>query len=194
MTDGGGRDVGGWRATSAQGLVLARWVAAEVAAQRVDGFAWVAWVLGVLGLVAMGLSLPIDPGWPLIALGALLVLSAVAVRLALALGVAVLRRLALPRRARHLRADAAAARGRLRDVLVDSGIPVSLGHAVGFVWALVRGHRPHARVAGELGGLTGRLLDAAEVARLRARLAEAAGGPAAAPDARRDGSPDEAPR
>ena len=187
-------DRGGWRSTSAQGLLLARWVAGEVAAARVDGFAWLAWVLGALGLAAMGLSIPVDPGWPLIALGALLVLVAVAVRLGLLLAVVVLRRLALPRRARHLRADAAAARGRLGDVLADAGVPVSLGEALGFTWALARGRRPHARALGDLGGLTRRLLEAAEIAHLRSRLAEAAGGAPPAADAGGDGPQEGTPR
>ncbi len=190
-----GPDVGGWRTTSAQGLVLARWAAAEVAAQRVDGLAWVAWILGALGVAAMGLSLPVDPGWPLVVVGALLLASALALRLALALVAALLRRLALPRRARHLRADAAAARGRLREVLDESGIPVSLGHALGFVWARVRGRRPHAEVVGELRGLTGRLVSAAEVAHLRTRLAQAAGASAEpGDDASPDGPGDQAAR
>lgn len=182
-----GTDRGGWRSTSVQGLLLARWVAGEVAAARLDRFAWVAWALGALGLGAMALSLPVDPGWPLIALGTLLVPAAVAVRLGLLLAVVVLRRLALPRRARHLRADAAAARGRLGDVLADAGVPVSLGEALGFTWALARRRRPQARALGDLRGLTRRLLEAAEVVHLRSRLAEAAGGPRPAPDADGDG-------
>ncbi len=166
-------DGGGWWSTSVQGLVLARWVAAEVAAQRILRLAWVAWILGLVALVAVGFSLPADPGWPLVVVAVVLALVAIGFRLVLALAAAVLRRLALPRRARHLRADAAAARQRVRLELAASGVPVSLGHAAGFVWALARGRRPHARVAGDLRGLSTRLVAAAEVAHLRGRLAEA---------------------
>lgn len=182
-------DAGGWRSTSAQGLVLARWVAAEVAAQRVLGLAWVAWVVAAVALVAAGLSIPADPGWPLVALTVLLLLGAVGFRLGLAVAVFVLRRLALPRRARHLRADAVAARGRLRQELSASGVPVSLRHAAAFVWALARGRRPHARVLGDLRGLSTRLVAATEVAHLRGRLAEAV-----APTTAPDGGPEDGPR
>ncbi|MGI8937990.1 MAG: hypothetical protein ACR2JF_07240 [Iamia sp.] len=186
---GGARaDRGGWRSTSAQGLMLARWVAAEVAAQRVLGLAWVAWLLGLVALAAVALSLPVDPGWPLVGLGVVLLVVAIGFRLVLAVLAAVLRRLALPRRARHLRADAAAARVRLRQELAASGVPVSLGHAAAFVWALARGRRPHARVVGDLRGLSTRLVAAAEVAHLRARLAEAVT-PAPAPDGGPEGGP-----
>jgi hypothetical protein len=90
---------------------------------------------------------------------------------------AILRRLALPRRARHLRAESAAARARLRDAVAEAGVPVSVGAAVGFVRDLARGRRPHAGVAGNLRGLTQRLSGVAEIDRLRELLAEAASAP-----------------
>jgi len=185
-----GPDGGGWAATASQGLLIARWVAAELAAQRVEGFAFVAWIAGAVGLGCLGLSLPVDPGWPLVVLGVLLVLLAVAGRLALALAAAVLRHLALPRRARHLRGEAAAARGRLRDAMADSGVPVSLGAAVRFVVALARGRRPHAGVAGNLRALAGQLDRVPEIERLRASLAAAAPAPTwLSRGRRRDGEP-----
>jgi hypothetical protein len=146
-------------------------VAAELAAQRVEGFAVLAWVVGLVGvaLVLVGLLF-----WPLIVLGVLAVLVAVAGRLALAAGAWVLRRLALPRRARHLRAEAAAARGRLREALAATGLPVSFRAALRFVLALARGQHPHTGVAGNLRELSGRLGQVAEIDRLRVLLAEAA--------------------
>lgn len=195
-TAGQAADGGGWRSTASQGLLLARWTAAEVAAARVTGLAWVAWACAGVGLLALLLSIPADPGWPLTVLGIVLVLIGLGVRLTLALTSAILRRLGLPRRARHLRGEAVAARHRLLTVLAETGIPVSLRHAVGFVWALARGRRPHAQVASEVGGLSGRLLEAAEVARLRARLAEAVAPPPPGddpPDRGRAAGPDEHP-
>jgi len=168
---------GGWAATASQGLLLARWVAAELVAQRVEGLALVAWIVGAVGLAALGLSIPVDPGWPLIVLGVLLVLLAGTGRLLIAVVAAILRRLALPRRARHLRAESAAARARLRDAVAEAGVPVSVGAAVGFVRDLARGRRPHAGVAGNLRGLTHRLSGVAEIDRLRELLAEAAPAP-----------------
>lgn len=167
----------GWAATASQGLLLARWIAAELVAQRIEGLAVVAWVVGALGLVCLGLSLPVDPGWPLIALGVLLVVIAVAGRLVIALATALVRRLALPRRARPLRQESAAARGRLRDAVVEAGVPVSIGAAFRFLRALARGRRPHAGVAANLGELSHRLAGVAEVDRLRTSLAEAAPAP-----------------
>lgn len=167
-------DRGGWAATASQGLLLGRWVAAELAAQRVDGLAIVAWITGAIGLLCLGASIPVDPGWPLILLGVVLVLVAGAGRLALALAAAVLRRLALPRRARHLRPEAAAARARLREAIGQAGVPVSFGAAVRFVAALARGRQPHAGVAGNVRELSGRLAHITELERLRTLLAEAA--------------------
>lgn len=167
-------DRGGWAATASQGLLLGRWVAAELAAQRVDGMAIVAWITGAIGLLCLGASIPVDPGWPLILLGVVLVLVAGAGRLALALAAAVLRRLALPRRARHLRPEAAAARARLREAIGQAGVPVSFGTAVRFVAALARGRQPHAGVAGNVRELSGRLAHITELERLRTLLAEAA--------------------
>ncbi|HYI62459.1 MAG TPA: hypothetical protein VEW93_11720 [Acidimicrobiales bacterium] len=166
---------GGWAATASQGLVLARWVAAEVAAQRLEGFAVVAWIVGLAGL-AVGLAGILF--WPLVVLGVLVVLAAVAGRLALAAGAWALRRLALPRRARHLRAEAAAARGRLKEALAAAGVPVSLRAALRFVVALARGRRPQAGVATNLRALSGRLGEVAEIERLRRSLADAAPPPA----------------
>lgn len=183
-------DPGGWRATSAQGLLLARWTAGELAAQWVSGLARWTWLVAGLAVLVAAVSIPVDPDWPFVALGVLLLLGAAAFRLTLALASAILRRLALPRRARHLRAESAAARQRVRTELEQSGVPVSIRHAVGFLWALVRGRRPHARVTEDLSGFTSRMVSAAELAHLRARLAEGAGdgtaprvptGPAAVP-------------
>ena len=111
---GPGRDPGGWRATSAQGLLLARWTAGELAAQWVTGLARWAWLVAGLAVVVAAVSLPVDPDWPFVTLGVLLLLGAAAFRLTLALASWLLRRLALPRRARHLRAESAAARHRVR--------------------------------------------------------------------------------
>lgn len=170
----------GWATTASQGLLLVRWIAAELVAQRIEGLAVVAWVVGALGLVCLGLSLPVDPGWPLIALGVPLVVVAVIGRLLIALATALVRRLALPRRARHLRQESAAARGRLRDAVAEAGVPVSIGAAFRFLRALARGRHPHAGVASNLGELSHRLAGVAEVDRLRASLAQAAPAPARA--------------
>lgn len=167
-------DRGGWATTASQGLLLGRWVAAELAAQRVEGIAIVAWISGAIGLLCLGASIPVHPGWPLILLGVVLVLIACIGRLALALAAAVLRRLALPRRARHLRPEAAAARARLREAISEAGVPVTFGAAVRFVAALARGRQPHAGVAGNLRELSHRLGHITEVERLRTLLAEAA--------------------
>ncbi|HXH56795.1 hypothetical protein [Iamia sp.] len=167
-------DRGGWATTASQGLLLGRWVAAELAAQRVEGIAIVAWITGAIGLLCLGASIPVDPGWPLILLGVVLVLIAGSGRLALALAAAVLRRLALPRRARHLRPEAAAARARLREAIGEAGVPVTFRAAVRFVAALARGHQPHAGVAGNVRELARRLGHITEVERLRTLLAEAA--------------------
>lgn len=168
---------GGWAATASQGLLLARWVAAELVAQRIEGLAMIAWIVGGLGLVCIGLSFPVDPGWPLVALGGVLVLLAVIGRLVIAVAAGIVRRLALPRRARHLRQESVAARGRLLDAVAQAGVPVSAGAALRFLRALARGRRPHAGVAGELGQLTHHLAGMAEVDRLRASLAQAAPAP-----------------
>jgi len=176
--DAEGHGSGGWPATASQGLLLARWIAAELVAQRVAGFALVAWIVAGLGIVALGASIPVDPGWPLVVLAVGALVIAAAGRLVIAATVFVLRRLALPRRARHLRPEAAAARARLRGGLADAGVPVSISAAARFVWALARGRRPHAGVAGNLRGLSGRLAEVAEIDRLRVLLAEAAPAPA----------------
>lgn len=173
---GGARDPGGWRATSAQGLLLARWTAGELAAQWVTGLARWSWLVAGLAVVVAAVSLPVDPDWPFVALGVLLLLGAAAFRLTLALASWILRRLALPRRARHLRAESAAARQRVRAELEQSGVPVSIRHAFGFLWALVRGRRPHAPVTEDLRGFTTRVVSAAELAHLRDRLAEGTAG------------------
>jgi hypothetical protein len=165
-------DEGGWAATASQGLLLARWVAAEVAAQRVEGFALVAWIVFGVGLAVAVVGVIVF--WPLIVLGVLAALAALVGRLALAAGAWILRRLALPRRARHLRVEARAAGARLKEALAAAGVPVSLGAALRFVAALARGRRPHAGVAGNLRELSGRLGQVAEVERLRVLLAEAA--------------------
>ncbi len=184
-------DVGGWRSTLGQGLVLARWTAAELVAQRIDGFAWIAWAAGATGLALFGLSVPVDPGWPLIALGVLLVAGAVVGRLGLAIAAWIVRRLALPRRARHLRGEVSAARGRLTDAVAAAGIPVSPWAALRFVVALALGRKPHAGVAGRLKDVALHLDEVAEVHRLRQALYEAAtptggapGGSTADPDGR----------
>lgn len=168
-------DVGGWRSTLGQGLVLARWTAAELVAQRIDGFAWMAWAAGATGLTLFGLSAPVDPGWPLIALGVLLVLGAVVGRVGLAVAAWIVRRLALPRRARHLRGEVSAARGRLTDALTEAGLPVSPWAALRFVVALALGRKPHAGVAARLKEVALHLDEVAEVHRLRQALYEAAG-------------------
>jgi hypothetical protein len=167
-------DVGGWRSTLGQGLVLTRWMAAELVAQRIDGFAWMAWAAGATGLTLFGLSVPVDPGWPLIALGVLFVLGAVVGRVGLAVAAWVVRRLALPRRARHLRGEVAAARGRLSDAVGAAGFPVSLWAALRFVVALALGRKPHTGVAGRLKDIAVNLDEVAEVHRLRQALYEAA--------------------
>jgi hypothetical protein len=149
-------------------------MAAELVAQRIDGFAWIAWASGATGLALFGLSVPVDPGWPLIALGVLLVLGAVVGRLGLAVAAWVVRRLALPRRARHLRSEVAAARGRITDAVAAAGVPVSPWAALRFVVALALGRRPHAGVAGRLRDVAVRLDEIAEVHRLRRALDEAA--------------------
>lgn len=176
-----GADAGGWRATSAQGLLLARWTAGELAALWFTGLARWAWLVGGLALVVGALSIPVDPGWPLVVLGVVLLVGAGAFRLTLALVSMILRRLALPRRARHLRAEGTAARRRLRAELEHSGVPVSIRQTVGFLWALLRGRRPHAGVTEDLRGFSARLVSTAELAHLRDRLAEASGHPIAAP-------------
>lgn len=178
---GGAERDQGWAATAAQGLLLARWVAAEVAAQRVEGFAWLAWLTGGVGIVLALVGLAF---WPLIVLGVLVVLAAVAGRLALAGAAWVLRRLALPRRARHLRTEAGAARARLTEALGAAGVPVTLRTALRFVADLARGRRPHAGVATNVKALTGRLGQVAEVERLRVLLAEAAPPPRWRPSGR----------
>ena len=169
-----GRDVGGWGSTAAQGLLLARWIAGELVAERINRVAWVAWVAGAIGLAIAGLALPFEPDWPFLTLAALLVLGALTGRLVLALVVGLLRRLALPRRARHLRREAKAARSRLTEALGATGVPVTVGQAAGFVWALLRHRRPHAGVLGDLRTLVTEVTSIPEVDHLRTSLAEAA--------------------
>lgn len=171
---GDGPGDGGWRSTAGQGLLLARWVAGEVAAQWVERFTLWPWVIGAVGVACLGLSLPVDPGWPLIVLGVVLVGGALALRLAMAAAAALLRRLSLPRRARHLRRELSDLRSRLATSLQEAGVPVSPLAAARFGWDLFRGRRPHAGVAGDLLALIARLGDVAELARLRDELAAAA--------------------
>lgn len=166
-------DVGGWRSTLNQGLVLSRWTAGEVVAQRIEGFAWIAWVSGAIGLGLFALSLPVDPGWPLITLGVVMVLGGVLGRLTLALAAGLVRRLALPRKARHLRSELAAARGRVTDAVADAGIPVTVGAALRFVVALALGRKPHQGVATKLKDLALHLDEVAEVHRFRQALDQA---------------------
>lgn len=168
-------DRGGWRATADQGLLLARWVAGELAAQWVEKWAFWPWVIGAVGLVSLGLSIPIDPGWPFIALGILLMGIAIGWRLTLAVVAWAIRRVALPRRARALRAEVGAARARLHDALEDTGTPISISGATRFAWDLFRGRRPHSAAARNLLGLISHLDDIAEIDRLRQVLADAAG-------------------
>lgn len=165
---------GGWRSTTAQGLLLARWVAGEVAAQWVERFTLWPWVIGTVGVVCLGLSLPVDPGWPLIVLGVVLVGAALVLRLAMAAVAALLRRLSLPRRARHLRRELSDLRSRLATALEEAGVPVSPVAAARFGWDLFRGRRPHSGVARDLLAVTARLGDVTELARLRDELAAAA--------------------
>lgn len=169
-----GQGDGGWRSTTGQGLLLARWAAGEVAAQWVERFTFWPWIVGAVGVACLGLSLPVDPGWPLIVVGVVLVAGALALRLAMAAAAALLRRLSLPRRARHLRRELSDLRSRLATSLQEAGVPVSPVAATRFAWDLFRGRRPHAGVARELVALTGRLGDVTELARLRDELAAAA--------------------
>jgi len=173
-----GADRGGWRSTADQGLLLARWIAGELAAQWVEKFAWWPWLVGAAGLVSLGISIPVDPGWPFIVLGIVLMGIAIGWRLTLAVVAWALRRLALPRRARPLRSEIGAARARLQEALADTGAPVTISGVMRFGWDLFRGRRPHATTARRLLGLVTHVGDLAEIDRLRRALAEAAdGGP-----------------
>lgn len=172
--DGNGARDRGWTATAGQGYILTRWVAAELAAARVEGFRLVAGGVAVLGVAIALLALVVDPDWPFLVVGAVLAVLALGAVVGLTIAAWTLRRLALPRRARHLRAELARSRALLRAAIAETGLPVSLTAAVRFVIDLARGRRPHGGVASRLAALTAQLGERTDLARLRAALAEAA--------------------
>lgn len=163
----------GWSSRAGWALLVARWVAAQIAIHRLAPVRRILAVVTALSIPLYGVALLVDPDWPWVTLGSLVLLTAGTATALLTAFMWALNRLALPRRARQLRFALDSAHTRVMAEVGSSGIPLSVGGAVRFVLALVRRQAPHREIAQRLLAITGHLDEVLETSEIRAALEQA---------------------
>ena len=167
-----------WKEGAQWALLLTRWIAAQVAVKRLEALRVVPVVAIGLGVLAFIGSFLLEPDWPWLIAGGLLLLFGGVVLLVVTVLIAVVRRLALARKARPLASALTAAKDDVIAEVAAAGVPVSLWTLVRFVLDAARGRAPHRGVVDRLGGVAQRLDQLVDTRALRATLGP---GPGAAP-------------